>query len=405
MLELSFPSPINTSVLDDFYLLVDSDEHFLTIQELNTHQEAILNSILTSYNAVPGELQANVAAIKLFDFPADYNDQFPEAVRDLTFRLSAEMSEPFYYQSAFIKPNTSIASLDFISGRFSAEQDTLPMPVPVLLFEPSGDVSESLQRLESTLNQSLSYSESIIIIPADWFFARLDTQEGFSTIIRSYFNGSSISFPMPENKPQNPNLNWPIIFLVVIWGSFIIHYKYQPIYSASLPRYFFNHSFFVHDVMENRIRSSLPSIVVLIQHTLLTGLIFYLIADAFISKTGYQALVTHYPALFYPGFEPLSLIALGLFIAFFSHVISIAWLHVFNKNFQRLNQTINFYSWPLHINLIIVTLVLYFVQLSDAHNWLIVAAIAYFMVWFFSFTIAAIDGAKFLNKYRALYLF
>ncbi len=55
MLEVSFPSAINQAVLKDFFLLADSYIHFRTIHELNANQESIINSILMSYNAVPGE--------------------------------------------------------------------------------------------------------------------------------------------------------------------------------------------------------------------------------------------------------------------------------------------------------------------------------------------------------------
>ncbi|WP_234572809.1 hypothetical protein [Rhodohalobacter sp. 614A] len=408
MLEVSFPSPFNESVLDDFYLLIDSAEPFRTVYELNENQESVMNSILMGYNAVPGELRDNIAAVKLFDYPADYNDGFPLAAQNITSQLSNSIGEPFFYQSAFLNPEFTSGEIDFISGRLFSSMDPDSVTTSrqsVLLFEPSANVSESLHLLESVLNQSRSHPESIIIIPADWFFSRIEAQPVLSEIVTQYLRGNSVTFPMPADEQETPAINWPIIFLLVIWASFIFHYKYQPMYMATLPRYFLNHSFFVHDIRRKRIRSSTTGMIVLFQHILLTGFFFLLLGDAFISQTGLHSLSTHFPAVFYPGFEKLCLFVLGLLIAFFSHIISIVWLHLMNKNLHQLNQTINLYSWPLHVNLVLVTFVVYFVQLSDAHGWLIVAAAAYFLVWFSSFTIAAIDSAKFLEKYRAFFLF
>lgn len=406
MLEVSFPSQVHSSVLNDFYLLLDTRQNFRTVHELNQNQESIRNSIRMAYNNIPAQLQDNITAVKLLDYPADYDERFPSAIRDLASRLSAAVDEPFYYQSAFARPGFFPDEFDFIAGRILTGVDTSAvLSGPVHLFEPSDDIRESLKALETILNQSFTLPESIVIIPADWFLERMEAQQGFPSIISSYLEGNSVSFPMPAQEPEKPGINWPVIFLLVVWISFIIHYKHQPMYMASLPRYFFYHAFFMHDILEKRMHSATSGIVVLFQHTLLTGVFFYLIADAFISETGLQSLATHFPAIFYPGFEKLCLFAVGLVIAFFSHVISVAWLHLLNEKLQQLSQTVNLYSWPLHINLIIVTLMVYFVQLNNAHNWLIAAVIAYFMVWFFSFTIAAVDSARFLDKYRAFYLF
>lgn len=406
MLEISFPSQIDSSVLNDFYLLLDTEQDFRTVFELNQNQESILNSVRISYNNIPAPLQDNIAAVKLLNYPADYDERFPAAARDLTSQLSAALDAPFYYQSAFARPVYGTDEFDFISDRILTGADTsVVLSGPVHLFEPSDDIPQSLQALETILNRSLSLPESIVIIPAEWFMERMEAQTAFSTIISSYQNGNTVSFPMPAQEPDNPGFNWPVLFLLVIWISFIMHYKHQPMYLASLPRYFFYHTFFLHDILRKRIRSATSGILVLFQHTLLTGLFFYLMGDAFVSEIGLQSLATRFPTVFYPGFEKFCLFAAGLMLSFFSHVISVAWLHFLNKKLQQLSQTINLYSWPLHINLVIVTFIVYFVQLNDAHTWLIAAVIAYLLVWFFSFTIAAIDGARFLDKYRGLYLF
>lgn len=406
LLELSFPTNIDPAVLRDFFLLLDTKQHFRTVYELQANESSILSSIQSNWNAVPSQLKDNIAAVKVLDFPADYDEQFPAIAERMLTQFSDSIDSNFYYQSAFQQPLFKTDEFDFISGRLLIKADSTAIPeIPVILFEPSDNVIESLQALEEVLNYSFSYSESIVIIPADWFFSRVDSQDSFFEIIASYLAGNTVTFPMPAAKTEYPNVNWPILFLLAIWAGFIIHYKYQPMYKASLPRYFFSHSFFVHDVMEYRIRSAVSGMIVLVMHAFLTGFFFYLASDSFVSSTGFQSLAAHFPALIYPGYETLCLFGIGTLTALTSHFISIAWLYLFNKKLKQLNQVINLYNWPLHLNLLIVTLVVYFTQLDLSSNWMIVTLIiAYFFVWFFSFNIAAIDGAKFLEKYRVLNL-
>lgn len=406
MLEISFPTSISTSDLDRFYLLLDSNIRYTLEYKLQTEHESIANSIHSSYNNVPIQLRDNIAAIKMFEFPADYRSSFPAITDSLLSQLSASLDKPLYYQSAFYVPEYPVQNVDFYAGRITGQTNrSLSTTSSVIYFKPTDNPVESLQMLETFLNRSLTENESLIIIPLDWFLDRINSQASFSTIISSYLNGESVNFPMPAATSESPEANWPIILFLLIWASFILHYTHQPMYKAALPRYFFHHSFFVHDVMQHRIRTGLPGIVVLLQHTVITGFFFYLLADGFMSDTGLRSLSYHYPVLFYPGYEQASLLAIGMLIALISHAISVGWLYLPNKKFKQLNQIINLYNWPFHLNLLVATIAVYIVQVQSAKNWAIVAMVFYFLIWFVSFIITAVDGARFLGKFRAPYLF
>lgn len=406
LLEISFPTSIPVSTLDQFYLLLDSEVQFTTEYQLSTNHESILNSVLSANNAVPGQLRENIAAIKVFDFPADYRLTFPASSDSLLSQLNFLVDKPLYYQSAFAIPKYPLESIDFYTAKMPVQAESpIGTSSSVILFEPTGNPVKSLQTLEKVLNQSLAETESLIIIPAQWFLNRMDSQDSFATIISSYLSGEAVDFPMPAATAESPAPNWPIILLLVIWASFILHYKFQPMYKTTLPRYFFYHSFFVHDVIQQRIRNAASGIIVMLQFTVLTGFLFYLVADGFISDTGLQSLSYHYPFFFYPGLEQLSIFVLGVFTALISHVVCIAWLYFPNKKLKQLNQVINLYSWPLHINLVVVTAAVYFAQIQAAFNWTIAIVIIYFFFWFFSFVTAAVDSAQFLDKMRALNLF
>lgn len=406
LLEISFPVRLPDSGLDQFYLLLDSDIHFTTEHQLKTAHESLGDFVRSTYNNVPNQLKDNIAAIKIFDFPADYRMSYSSSADSLLSQLSASLDKPLYYQSAFSVPEFPIQNIDFYASRVSVQPDnSLNALSSVILFKPSNNPAVSLQTFETILNQSLTKPESLIIVPASWFLSRVESQASFSTILSSYLDGEAVDFPMPAATSDSSDANGPIILLLFIWASFILHYKYQPTYQTTLPRYFFYHSFFVHDVMKHRIRNAAQGIILLFQHAVITGFLFYLLADGFTSDTGLSSLSHHYPALFFSGFEKISVFGIGMFIAIISHVISIAWLYLPNKKLTQLNQVINLYSWPFHINLIIVTITVYFVQVQSAQNWTIAMVIMYFFFWFSSFVTAATDSARFLEKYRALNLF
>ncbi len=124
LLEISFPTSIPSASLDQFYLLLDSDIHFTTEHKLSTHHESIVNSVLSTYNAVPSQLRENIAAIKVFDFPADFRSSFPSLSDSLFFEISTSVDKPLYYQSAFSAPKFPVRSVDFYVSRVSVQQDS-----------------------------------------------------------------------------------------------------------------------------------------------------------------------------------------------------------------------------------------------------------------------------------------
>lgn len=401
LLEISFPTSIPTDDLEPFYLLLDSNIHFTIENDVSADQESIINSIQLGYNSVPDRLKNNVAAVKVFDFPSDYRPSFSSSADSLLIKLSSSIEKPFYYQSAFSKPEYPVANVDFRVNRIDAKTDSNDTDFSAItFFEPSKNRVESLNKLEELLNRSLNEPESLIIIPADWFLSQTESQRAFATIISSYLDGKTVDFPMPAETSESADANWPIILLLLIWASFVLHYKYQPMYKATLPRYFFYHSFFIHDVIRQRIRSALPGIIVLFQHSVITGLFFFMLADSFVSDLGLQSLSYHYPAFFYSGFEKLSIFLIGVFFSLIFHVISIAWLYLPNKKLKQLAQVVNLYSWPFHINLIIATVAFYIVEVLSAQDLAIATIIVYFFFWFSGFIFAAVDSARFLNKFR-----
>lgn len=402
LLEISDPAQIGNQPIGGFFILAGSGIRFPTVHNLRNQCEEYIGQAEEQFQITSGQYPGQVAAFSLFYYPADHRNAFTEAASLIADSVATLINPPLYYQSARPYPGPLPSSVNFISARIqSSEYSEIPS-LPVLYFEPHESARQSLIVLEQIFTQSFDETDRIVIIPADWFFERIEHQPDLAVIFENYLAGEEVTFPLPEEKSTLPPMNWAVLVLFMIWGSFILHYKFQPMFSGMVVRYFFHHKFFVADIIENRIRNISSGITLLIQHVFVTGLFFYSFAEILISSTGIAVLTHHYPGIVIEHFEAASFFVIGIFIALFSHVVSIFWIYLFTKSVRHLGQVINLYSWPLILNLFVVTLMVFLANLNTAIGWALITSVMFLMVWFFSFNIAAINTAKYLEKYRVL---
>ena len=391
--------------LEDFYILLDTALPYQTVSQIDRNSKLIIENATSALEFLPEELKGRIAAVRLFEYPADYDPRFSTVSFPLIDSLRAEVQSSIFYQSAFSDPKAGTSAFDFASGRIHAGSELPDREIAtVLLFEPSESKARSLAVLEQIFNRSLQFDENIVIIPSNWFFERAGNDPFFLPLIEAYLSGEQVIFPEPAKSALPPESNWPVFILIVIWVTFFLHYKYQPIYRAELPRYFLHHNFFVTDVGELRIRNGMLGVVVFAQHALISGLAIWLFADSLISERGLSAFSHHFPGWVYPGLESLSLALIGGTAILLSHFISIFWIHLPNKGISNLSQTIHLYHWPLHLNLLNVTMMT-FLYLVDLRNiWITFFFFLFLLIWFMSFNLAAFDATRFLEKFRGLYL-
>ena len=390
---------------DQYNIFLRFELRYPTVNRLITKREQIVQEILSTYRDANRTYPGNIAAISLFSFPNENNTQFFAASSALADTLSRHISTPLYYHSSKPSAETLPDHFDFIAGYISATQDyDFISDSQISYFKPSENKRESYQVLEKLLNESVLQTSSIVIIPAAWLNDRLDQNSGFDRQLQLHMQGNKIQLPLPDSEPDQPSANWSVILLAIIWISFLIHYRNQPGYSAILTRYFTGHKFFVADVKEHRLRSTAPGFIILFQHSLLSGLAFYIMADTFFSNLGMLALTKYFPGLIIMNHEYLSFFLLGATLAILSHLISVFWIYILNKKASHFSQVLNLYSWPLHINLIIVTFLVYMHQIGAEQVWFLATILAFIVVWFMAFNLAATDCASFLEKYQALNL-
>lgn len=351
--------------------------------------------ILRKYLALRDQLPGEILAVGILRYPFESAPGYQSAVQDLTDSLRPAIPKPFYIQSAGVSVRRP-ESIDFIAERIDARQ-TADVSRSVVRFYPSGDTYQTMNALNTTLDQLLAFDESILILPASWFFTQIESNSELQYLFKNHLEGKEVTLPLPAAGTSEPAANWTIVLLLIVWGSFALHYRYQPVYSQALVRYFTNHSFFVDDVMEHRLRNALPGIYLLIQHALLTGLFVYASVEAAISPMGLDILSYYFPGLMVFENRMLSLFTAGVAFAMLLQTLSVTWIYWSNKKLTAFSQVLNLYSWPLHINLIVVTFLIVFNQVGFSELYIFILAALFIVIWFFSFNMAAIDSSKFLD--------
>lgn len=395
---------LEVSQPDLFYYLFDTELPFLTPNQLRNIPDDVRNRIsekLATATDVYGDL---LLAVSLLRYPFDESGLFAQSSRlFLDSLLTTPPSSQLYYHSIQPSVNSVPAGFDFASTRISAGFSGV-LQSPVVHFEPSANAQKSLKTLEHLLSETVRFQDSIVIIPAGWLSEITERNPSVKYILRNYTSGGTLTFPVPAEPASTPEANWSVILLFVIWASFVLHYRYQPMYSQSVMRYFVNHSFFVDDINDHRLRNALPGLVLLTQHALLTGLFLYVSAKVLLSSSGLEIFAFHFPYIMPLGETYTSFFLFGVILAIVLELISVVWIFLLNQQMNFFNQAINLYSWPMHLNLIVVTILVVLTQINFTDGWIFTFGVMFVGIWFFSFNIAAIDSTKFLHKNRILYL-
>lgn len=363
---------------------------------LSENMGAISGVIAQNYQRFDDEAPGRIVAASLLRYPYESFPNFLNTAQSLADSLDHILTVPLYYQSAGLQSNSLPHGFNFVSERIYAGKP-YQAGHSVAHFIPSDDLRESYIVLNQTMNRLQGFNESILIIPAPWFFTQLESRGELRFLFQDYSEGGQVTLPLPAQTQAPPPVNWSIILLMLILGSFAVHLRYQPMYAPSVIRYFSNHSFYVADVYEHRLRNVMPGFYLMIQHAIITGLFALICAEIYLSSQGFAVLDHHFPGLMVFGANIYSLFAAGLIIAVLVQAVSLLWIYFTNWELTAFSQVLNLYCWPLHLNLIVVTLLVVLHQVGL--NGMITAILSalFILIWFFSFNIAVIDSAKFLS--------
>jgi hypothetical protein len=405
LLEISDPSQIGHLPADRFFLLFDANLKFLTPHRLLNEKDAIAGQVLENIRMITNHYPNRIAAVNLFRYPDDQSERFSQAASLIADSIRHQIDLPLYYQSGFPVPGEVPGGFDFTANRLQAETALPESPSQVVFFDPSDQSGESLAALAQILNRSLEFDESIVIIPGGWFFSVTESNPDLAVIFSDYFDGQDVHFPLPAEENSLPPLNWSVLILLVIWISIAVHNRYQPIYLPVISRYFFNHTFFVADVMQGRFRSMPAGIILMSLHCVITGLFLFTVGQSALSPAGREVLANYFPGIILNGYELASLFVIGILAGLLLKSISLSWIYILNKEIKNFIQVINLYSWPLILNLILVSSIVYLAVLEVNQGWIYGFSVLFLLVWFMSFNAAAIAGARYLEKNRILNIF
>ncbi|MCC5942389.1 MAG: hypothetical protein JJU37_12690 [Balneolaceae bacterium] len=398
LIEIADPERLSSDILQNFFILLSSENKYVTLSEISSNRDRLIDRTENSYRNLPAPIRDRVAAVSLFKFPADYTERFMRELSLAADSLSQSLNKPIYYQSAFSQPSSYPQSLGFTSVFYNARYSPAALTSPVIYFNPTTeDHRLSVQHLEELMNSLLRHDTSIIIMSSDWFFNTLENQPDLATLVSVHLNGQYVDLPLPAETLSEMSANWHIILLFAMFAVLAIHYKYQPFFLSFAARYYLNHSFFVADLFEGRVRSRSSGLVIIGLHALATGLLLYVLSGFLISPNGFSALEYYLPHLFLSDFAQYTFFIAGFLLATLSHFISIFWIFILNKKITQLAQAMHLYCWPLLTNIVIVAFLVAFIEIGYGMAVIVLLSALFFLVWFLSFNIAAIQGGRQLD--------
>lgn len=404
LLETDQPEELNQLNVDAFYLLLTVDQKYITPVRLAANWREFATNTIQSYLLSQTIFPERVVAINLFQYPDDRSESFFEYSTLIADTLRNVTDLPLYYQTHRGSSTDVYNPYRFKSVIYRHKLPELNSSGNVIYFKPSDHPAESILSLESLFSAVNETTEPVIIIPAEWFFHLLESTPDMELVFSSFIRGEILSFPLPEVPETLPNLNLSVLLLLIIWSGVIIIYKFRPGFFDKCVRFFLSHKFFVQDVNQNRNRNLADGLYLLALHLLISTLFFYTLSLILFDTTGLKVFSSHFYVLFLENYESYSFLIFGFAVAALLHTISIFWLYLFNNNFKRVSQIVNLYSWGFILNLLLVTVLVFSYLFGWSTGWAMILTLCYFLVWFFSFNIAAVNSARFMDSFKVPYV-
>jgi hypothetical protein len=388
----------------DFQLFITQPRRFVTSPILQENDSLYFQEDLSLIRDYRNSIVNKVAAFGLFIYPDETSAINLNLLNQYVSRFadSDENELLLYYRTAFPELQNYPGSFSFRSTHIAAA-NAVQIPTQVIHFIPSDNSTESLNELKYVLDLSLERDQSIVLLPYSWLFYQLEQFDLLSHALTTFSQDQTLLFPEPEPETPAPSPNWIVIFFIVLLGTYIAHYHSSPLYQRSLLRYFTMHKFFIDDVMEYRIRTSISASILFAQHILVTGLFCFILANTFLSSLGMEALYHFFPFLNLFGSGSLGVALFCTFAAALVQLVSVSWIHFINDK-SRFVQAVTLYSWPLQINFPVLLIMTAVYQAGASDNWIVLFSILFIAICIFSFITASLDIASYLIKFRIVYI-
>ncbi|MEX2640337.1 MAG: hypothetical protein WD266_06605 [Balneolales bacterium] len=384
-----------TSIVESgFDVYVNIPVFFPTVWSLEENRNELLDQWVSYINFY--RRYDNVKGIGLFSFGQTHSPYFRDFFRLLKRELDQITDIPLFYVSSD-DDNEFAEMFDY---RIFRATDTSSIAALSSFDDVGGiiyaarDKQFDVRVFQTMLGQTRDMAEVPIFFEWDWFVHNRNANEFMEEVIRSYAHDPNALFANPRIRQVESSSNWLILVLLLIWGSFVVHYSLVPTYRKSLLRFFDNHKFFISDVIERQLRVGLSNLIILVQQGFLGGLFAVALSKYTLSPLGYEALAHHLPFL-EPGTPGYFMIFLGGFLFFILvNLICTGWLYLTNTGIRHLNQAAIFQLWPQHLNLFVITFLIALILAGSNIALINTVTIMSLFIFFGSFLFAVIDAGK-----------
>lgn len=355
----------------------------------------------------------SVEKIKLFQYGAveqsDFNNRASSFFASFN---SLDNIDTYYTDHRITDTHPQADFLIYDIHLHSSDLDSLNIPRSEFIggyqYSPAPKLQGFLTPLKRVIEQTSHSPGKPLLFRSSQLLSAVEGNPRLAATLSALASNPNAIFPVPEESlPSSRKPILPTIVLLLVWGSLAMHYNMSPLYRKSLFRYFFGHSFFVNDIFRRHIRTSVPAMLILLQHALLAGAVLYTLSTYLWSPLGLQSIAHHFPMLeiLIAGNEYTIFLALsGIFLIL--SIIEILWLYLSNKYLRSLTQVTTLLAWPYHLNFLFGTFAIAIYVSWGSIYAITVATILLLFVFFCSFIVAAIDLSRAVvtNKLRYLSL-
>ena len=386
-----------------FSVYGDLSIEYPTVSTFASPDSALLDQISTGVNHFIA--QPSVASIGLFRLGQSRSDRFREALQPIIQQIDTTASAELYYTSLFSEPVPTDALIDF---------KLLQVKKPERLAKSAGSskVRGYIDMGETTLltpvKKLLEHAEkdSIpVFFYSSWLNNMTNDHPEFAEALQHYAATGEVVFPLPkEPRPAQPSHNLIVALMLFILCTFVLNYQYSPIYKKTISRYFLAHKFLVDDIMDRHVRTISPALVILFQHIIAMGIMMYCLGNVLIADAGWGALKHHYPDFFISQNPLMNLFLWGCLLSLVTHLISILWIRLTNKEVTHFSQVTLLYSWPLQLNFVISLLIVTLMISGSFYGLIYILCTLFMLIFLGAFIITAFDTSDYLTKRRMGFL-
>jgi hypothetical protein len=258
--------------------------------------------------------------------------------------------------------------------------------VKAILFSEKDSVisNRQLQNLVIQANGKIIYLPSDLVLNGSF---RAKQEREIVNYIK--FTGHLIPIEYKAEIPNKPDYLVMLFWLCVL--VFGLHFSIDPNFRKSISRYFFAHGFFATDIMENRVRFRMSSLIAAITQSVLSGTLIILLFNYILTEESILVINDYFPYMKLWTYNLVGLFLFGFLHHFLLIIIQVIWVYAGFSEFKNIMQPATLVLWPQVLNFFIAVIIVnaYFNNLSG--KWIGVFYLIYLFVIIISFLLACND--------------